>query len=413
MANKNDVIDANNFVDKRILLFSREDSFIYFVLKKSRLIKVVVEKTNAYNVSDVIMATITKKAMALGAYFCKLDKSTEAFLPFDEFVDKNPAMSLRVGDTIPVIIKKAAYDNKKALVSPLLELASDYGVVRLGASNKPIAFSKKIEKVDRDRIIDGLQEEKALLNEYGINVLIRSKCTRLDLALIKANIGSLINEFVAMIGKTKFALPFTKIASAKNFLYKAVLANDKENEPLKIICEDSYTYDFARSATKDIQESGVEIIEYKDESIPLQTLYGLKAKFDEITREKVMLPCGGYLFITPTPALVAIDVNAGKIDKKKNKEETALLVNLEAARAIAYHIEARNLSGILIIDFINMNKEENVTILTKSVKELLMRLEREAKLVDITKLGLAEVTVEKKDGLLYENYQFINSTILM
>ena len=104
---------------------------------------------------------------------------------------------------------------------------------------------------------------------------------------------------------------------------------------------------------------------------------------------------GAYLVIQPTEALTVIDVNTGKFDGNKNQQDTFLKINLEAAREIAQEIRLRNLSGIIVVDFINMDAAENRKLLMEEFASWLKRDPIKTTLVDMTALELVEVTRKK------------------
>ena len=142
---------------------------------------------------------------------------------------------------------------------------------------------------------------------------------------------------------------------------------------------------------------------YDDADFPLGKLYSTQTALEKALREKAWLKNGGYLVIQPTEALTVIDVNSGKsIAGKGRNEEGILKINLEAAREAARQIRLRNLSGIIIIDFINMNTEENVERLMREFRLHLAKDPIQATLVDITPLNLVEVTRKKVHKPLYE-----------
>ena len=135
---------------------------------------------------------------------------------------------------------------------------------------------------------------------------------------------------------------------------------------------------------------------YEDTMLPLYKLYSVETRIQELLSKKVWLKSGAYLIIEQTEALVAIDVNTGKYEAGKEKEATYLKINLEAADAIAEAIRARNLSGMILVDFINMRKKEHIKQLTESMKAFLAKDSVPSFFVDITGLGLMEITRKKK-----------------
>lgn len=143
---------------------------------------------------------------------------------------------------------------------------------------------------------------------------------------------------------------------------------------------------------------------YQDPLLPLIKLYKLEAALEEALERRVWLKSGGYLVIEPTEALTVVDVNTGKYSGKKNAEDTILKINLEAAAGTARQLCLRNLSGIIIVDFIDMAREEHKQQLLTALEEELKKDPVKTVLVDMTKLGLVEITRKKVRKPLHEVY---------
>ena len=116
------------------------------------------------------------------------------------------------------------------------------------------------------------------------------------------------------------------------------------------------------------------------------------------------LKSGGYLVIEPTEALTVIDVNSGKYEASKDSEETALHINMEAAKEIALQLRLRNLSGIIIVDFINMAREDSRSQVLSLLKRRTADDRLQTTVVDMTPLGLVEITRKKKNKPLWEQF---------
>ena len=127
----------------------------------------------------------------------------------------------------------------------------------------------------------------------------------------------------------------------------------------------------------------------------MSALYGLESKIKETLSEKVWLRSGGYLVIEPTEALTVIDVNTGKYSGKKSIQDTFRMINDEAAVEIARQLRLRNISGIIIIDFINMDRAEDRDGVMNRLKMELKKDSVPSAVVDMTPLGLVEVTRKK------------------
>ena len=134
---------------------------------------------------------------------------------------------------------------------------------------------------------------------------------------------------------------------------------------------------------------------YQDDLLPLYKLCRLEREIDLATSRQVWLKSGGYLVIDPTEALTVIDVNTGKYSGKKLRRETLKTINLEAAKEAARQIRLRNLSGIILIDFINMENKEDQKELLAFLESRLFADPVKTRLIDMTKLELVEITRKK------------------
>ena len=144
---------------------------------------------------------------------------------------------------------------------------------------------------------------------------------------------------------------------------------------------------------------------YDDPTISLRLLYSLERGMEEALDTRVWLKCGGYLVIEPTEAMTVIDVNSGKNEAKKAGEDTYYQVNLEAAEEVARQLRLRNLSGIIIVDFINMAEKERQKELLETLKNLTAGDPQHPRIVNITPLGLVEITRKKSHPTLAEQFK--------
>ncbi len=143
---------------------------------------------------------------------------------------------------------------------------------------------------------------------------------------------------------------------------------------------------------------------YQDSMLSLSMLYSVEKKLDTALHKNVWLKSGGYLVIEPTEALTVIDVNSGKMEKKYSMEKAYLRINMEAAWEIALQLRVRNLSGIIIVDFINMESIKDKKELLDYLKALVKRDAIPTTVVDMTPLGLVEITRKKVNKPLREQF---------
>lgn len=143
---------------------------------------------------------------------------------------------------------------------------------------------------------------------------------------------------------------------------------------------------------------------YSDSKLSLSKLYSLKTKINEASDSKVYLKCGGYLIINYTEALTVIDVNSGKnvASKKADREDNILSINIEAAKEVALQMKLRNITGMILIDFINMSEEEHNNELINAMNDAVATDYVTVKVIDITPLGIMEITRQKIDKPLNE-----------
>jgi len=134
---------------------------------------------------------------------------------------------------------------------------------------------------------------------------------------------------------------------------------------------------------------------YHDPMLTLSSLYSVKSSLEKALREQIWLKSGASIVLQHTEALTVIDVNSGKNIIKKEMRENLLRINLEAAKEIAYQLRLRNISGIIIIDFINLLAKEDEAVLLKEFRTYLKDDPVKTDLIDMTRLGLVEVTRKK------------------
>ena len=178
-------------------------------------------------------------------------------------------------------------------------------------------------------------------------------------------------------------------------IIKRTLRDMYDEETQNIIIEGNEGYQKAKNFMKMIMPSHVKKIKKYREKIPLFIKEKIENKLNEIFETQVTLSSGGYLVINPTEALISIDVNSGKSIKQKNVESTALDTNLEAAEEIARQIKIRDLSGLIIIDFIDMMNFGNRRIIERKLKEKCRNDRARIQIGRISNFGLLEMSRQR------------------
>ena len=173
---------------------------------------------------------------------------------------------------------------------------------------------------------------------------------------------------------------------------------------IEVITDIPYYYDLLNTHFKD--NSNMSLRLYEDELLPLYKLYSVEKTLSEALSRKVWLKCGGYIIIEQTEAMSVVDVNSGKnvtkAKKEADKENNILKTNIEAGIEIIRQLRLRNISGIIIIDFINMAQQESRDKLLSVLKEYARLESIQTNVVDITPLGLVEMTRKNNGKTLKE-----------
>ena len=169
-----------------------------------------------------------------------------------------------------------------------------------------------------------------------------------------------------------------------------------------IIIEGADSYKAAREWMKDKPQLSVTVKPYKRKT-PLFTHYKIEEQILSLYKEKVQLPSGGHIVINCTEALISIDVNSGKMMKEADVEDTAYKTNLEAAYEIPAQLELRNLSGLIIIDFIDMEKTKHCKGVEEEIEKASKKCKSQLQISSITKFGVMQASRQRAQPSILES----------
>lgn len=352
-------------------------------------------------IGNIYVGKVKNIVKNIDAAFVEIKKGVLCFLPLPEaenaiFLNQKESKKLVIGDELLVQVLKDGVKTKAPVVSTNLNFTGRYFVFTTKRKEK-IGISNKLNAEDGKRLQEYVQKKEA---DFG--VIVRTNAGNASEAELDQEFDYLkeIYEKVVTYGvhKTVFSLLMQDEAP-----YIKQLRNIRKDELEEIITDDPEIFDQAYSFLKFHQPDDLEKLRlYDDASYSLWKLYGLETVLDDATRSRVWLKSGGYLVIEPTEALTVVDVNTGKYDGNKNAAATFLKINEEAAIETAKQLRLRNISGIIIIDFIDMKTEEDKQQVLSVLNRELRKDAVKASLVDMTKLNLAEVTRKKVKKSLRE-----------
>ena len=288
---------------------------------------------------------------------------------------------------------------KGAALTTFLSIAGKYCVLM---PNKPlgIKISKKISNFHEQKKLKSIVSEYNLSKEMGLIIRTASKdCGEKG---IKNDFDNVLEIWKTIKENTINSLAPSLIHEDSNIINKFIRDSYIE-EYKEIIIQGRETYENAKKYIKRlIPNQEKKIKEYLNEKMSIMEYYELEDKITSIYDSKVKLKSGGYLVINPTEALTAIDINSGKSTRERNIEETALKTNLESVDEICKQIRIRNIAGLIVIDFIDMEVFKNRILVERRLQDSLKYDRAKCQISKISKFGLLELSRQRIGPSLME-----------
>lgn len=392
---------------KRKLLIEKRDNRIrtYFIedgdIVEIHSASASPSEADRHRLGDIYIGKVSNIVPNIGAAFIEIEKGVNCYYDMKDvksaiFTHKSGNKQLCIGDELVVQISREAIKTKAPTVTGNLSFTGRYAVLTHG--NTRIGVSSKIPKSLREeckRELAGLQND-----DFGL--IVRTNAKDAPFEDVLEEINALKDEYYSLVRTAETRVCFSCLKSAPPS-YIADLKNVYMDGMEAIIIGDHDLYTRIHMFFQAELPEKLDLLElYDNPSFPLDKLYSTQTALDKALMERAWLKTGGYLIIQPTEALTVIDVNSGKNTSKSDSEDGAMKVNLEAAREAARQIRLRNLSGIIIVDFINLKRDENTQRLLHEFRYYLSKDPIQTTLVDMTTLGLVEVTRKKVRRPLYE-----------
>lgn len=299
---------------------------------------------------------------------------------------------LRPGDELLVQVSRDAMKGKLPALTSNLNFTGRYLVLTTG--DKKFGLSSKLALEDRHRLSGWLKEEVERPDkEFGI--IVRTNAADASKEEILKELEWLKGRYHKAVVQGRNRTCFSLVLETEPF-YVAAVRDAYGRDLDEIITDVPEIGEMIRGYLEEISPELKEKLRfYQDKLLPLYKLYRVETALDAIQKEKVWLNSGGFLVIQQTEAFVSIDVNSGKYTGKKKMEETFRKINLEAAAEIGRQLRLRNLSGIILIDFINMENPDHRDELFHVLQKLLRKDPIKSRAIDITPLHILEMTRKK------------------
>lgn len=370
----------------------------------------------------ICIARVKKIATNLDAAFVDIAKGVTCYLETAHIKDawfskQCRSGKLTEGDELVVQITKEAIKTKYPIADTKLSLTGKYFV--LTNEKRPLAISSKLSADEKERLSSQVQlfEQMRLFEKEAVidtkqnsgqeekrkphSLIVRTNAAGASPEELETEYRKLLSDYQKLAATFHFRTCYNILMLPKKF-YENAINHLYQEELGEIITDDKNIYEELQQLYAGNPDILSKIRFYENDAISLGTLYSFETQIQRAISERVWMKSGAYLIIQPTEALTVIDVNSGKNTSGKNAEEYYYKINLEAAAEISRQLRLRNISGIVIVDFINMAKEEQRKELMHQFRLSLKEDPVPVRLVDITKLGLVELTRKKERKTLLE-----------
>jgi len=412
-------------VDKELIIRSEPSAVDFALLKDGKLIELNKEEdSNKFNVGDIYIAKIRKAVPGLNAAFVNVGYEKDGFLhyhdlgpqvasllkfikrvstgklkdyslknySFEKDIDKHGSIAdvLKSNQSLLVQIVKEPISTKGPRISSELSLPGRY-IVLVPFSNR-ISVSQKIESKDEKERLKRLVKS---IKPKGFGVIVRTVAEGKKVAELDRDLQNLVGRWTAMCKKLYKPHHPSKVLGELN--RASSLLRDIFNDSFtSIVVDDETLYTQIKDYVSEIAPEKESIVKLHQSNQPIFEKSGIERQIKTSFGRTVSMSKGAYLVIEHTEAMHVIDVNSGnRSNKSKNQEDTALEVNMISATEIARQLRLRDMGGIIVVDFIDMNKAENRKKLYDHLRNEMSDDRAKHKILPPSKFGLIQITRQR------------------
>jgi len=380
-----------------LVVNKNKDKKIIAAIENGKLVEIYEENEEsqkARNEGNIYLGMVKDIIPGMQAAFIDIGTEKNSFIhvkdavpQVDEKIEKkeipNIKEAVKQNQKLLVQIQKDSNDKKGARTSTHIKLTGKY-IILMPNTNIVTISQKIIDEKEKERL---LKIVKAKLPE-NTGAIVRTAAEKKTEKVLEHDLQQLIKKW------EKITTKFNSLGDIPTLLYKSpcilekIILDMPENKVDKIEVNDKKEYDEIKTILEELQETNIKL-ELKQD---LLEKYEIEKQIEKSKQRKIWLNCGGFITIDSTEALVAIDVNSGKFTGKSTLEDTVYKVNYEATIEIAKQLRLRDIGGIIIIDYIDMQKQENKEKIEKLLKDTLKQDRAKTQVEGFTKLNLMELT---------------------
>jgi len=394
---------------REILINANHDETRAAVIEDGALVEIYTERpTNRNMVGSIFLAKVTNVLPGMQAAFLDIGEEKNAFLYVDDaflppgFEDQDEVISLKKrrrktinellkpGQSVMVQVVKEAIGTKGARVTRHVTFPGRYLV--LMPTVRYIGVSRRIvDEAERHRLRRIAREIKP----KDMGVIIRTVAEGETREELEKDLNFLVKVWHKVQSESRVAKAPSLLHRDLGLVFRMV-RDELNQETTRMLVDDPTCYgkilDILDATSPEMKD---KVIYYRDKEIPLFDLYGVEAAIEQALGRQVWLRSGGYLVIDKTEALTVIDVNTGRFVGTKDLSDTVFRTNMEACEEIARQIRLRDIGGIIVIDFIDMEDTGHRARVIQELEKHLKRDHTKTVVVGITGLGLLEMTRKK------------------
>jgi len=356
---------------------------------------------------SIFKATVSRIESSLDAAFVNFGSERHGFLPLKDlskdFYKKDKKgkylCTLEEGQEIIVQVTKEERGTKGAALTTQIGLAGRF-LVLIPNSSRSGGISRRISGEERDQIKNTL--DKLNIPE-NMSAIVRTNGLGRSVEELSLDLAYLLALWDEINNTTPNAKSPSLIFRDDKLIVRVVRDYFKEDIE-EILIDDEQIFNEAKEFTEAVIPDHAEKVKFYNEEIPLFNRYQIESQIELAFQREISLNSGGSIVIDPTEAMTTIDVNSARSTKGKDIEETAFKTNLEAASEIARQLRLRDVGGLVVIDFIDMLKEENQNKVESAFRKAIYSDRARVQISNISRFGLLEVSRQRLRPSLNESY---------
>ena len=402
-------VDERAPVNREILVSAAKDETRVALVEDGSVVEFYIERPSSQKIAgSIFLGKVTNVLPGMQAAFVDIGEEKNAFLYVDDAIlppnledaDAPPEVKgrrrrtisdlVKTGQDVAVQVVKEAIGTKGARVTRHVTFPGRYLVLMPTVSY--VGVSRRIVDDEERKRLRQIARE---LKPSDMGIIIRTVAEKRSKEELQKDLEFLLRVWEKVQRRAQSSKAPAVVHSDLGLVFR-VVRDEFNQDTARMLVDDVNTYsrtlDLLDSVSPEMKE---RVIYYRDKETPLFQLYGVDAAVDRALKRQVWLKSGGYIVIDKTEALTVIDVNTGRYVGTKNLADTVFKINIEACEEISRQLRLRDVGGIIVVDFIDMEVAEHRAKLLQEMEKQLRRDHTKTVVVGLTGLGLVEMTRKK------------------